>query len=170
MKGRGRGGDAFVFPHSTLVAALLAYLLFTFTCILVPADLSAQESIQPPTPKQVELREREEALKREEERIAALKKDVEEKIREYAALLAKIEEALKKVGQVKDEQITNVVKAYEAMPPEDAADRISALDDGTALLILVKMKSKKAGAVLALIEPKKAAILTKSMAGLKIRY
>jgi|GEM_PF-933351 len=119
--------------------------------------------------KRLELKERENILKQDEQRLKALKKEVDDKILAYTTLLARVELALKRVEQVKGDKIENVVKAYEVMPPEDAAARIVALDNDTALLIMTRMKSKKAGAVMALIAPGKAALLTKSMTTLEIK-
>jgi len=151
---------------SVCLSSVLCVLLSVF-CLA--SEVSAQDdSIKLVETKRLELKEKEETLKREEERVNALRKDVEEKIGNYSQLLARIERALKKIDQVKDEKILNVVKAYESMPAEDAAARISALDDDTALLILLKMKAKKAGAVMALIEPRKAAYLTRSMTSLLV--
>ncbi len=119
--------------------------------------------------KRLELKEREDALKREEERLKALRTDVEEKIAAYTGLLARVEAVLKRVEQVKGEKIENVVKAYEVMAAEDAAVRLSALDDETALQIMTRMKSKKAGAIIAAMPPHKAASLTRSMTNLTMK-
>jgi flagellar motility protein MotE (MotC chaperone) len=54
----------------------------------------------------------------------------------------------------------HVAKAYEAMPPEDAATRLSGLDNETAVQILLKMESKKAGLVIGMMDSK-ATLLTK---------
>lgn len=117
--------------------------------------------------KQAELKQREEQVKRDEERIAILKKDVEERIAHYHKLLARLEEVLRQVEQEKDAKIESLVKAYEAMPAEDAAARITALDRETALLILSRMKSKKAGAVMAAMPAARAAQLTRGLAALE---
>ena len=61
----------------------------------------------------------------------------------------------------------HVAKAYEAMQPEDAASRLSGLDNKTAVQILLKMSSKKAGLVIGMMNPAKATILTKHLAKLK---
>ncbi len=113
--------------------------------------------------KSIELKEKEESLKRNEERLNALRKDVDEKIATYTKLLAQIELILKKVEVIKDEKIDSVVKDYEVMTAEDAAVRLSALDDTTELQIITRMKSKKAGAIIAAMAPNKAASLTRSM-------
>lgn len=113
-----------------------------------------------------DLRERETAVRKEEERLNALKKDVDNKIGEYKALLDKIEKQLSKLEQVNDEKLSHAVRAYEAMPPEDAAARLSVIDETTAVSIIMQMKAKKAGAVISFMEPKKAASITKSMTGI----
>ncbi len=113
--------------------------------------------------KSLELKEKEESLKRNEARLNALQKDVDEKIATYTKLLAQIELILKKVEVIKDEKIESVVKDYEVMTAEDAAARLSALDDTTELQIMTRMKSKKAGAIIAAMAPNKAASLTRSM-------
>jgi flagellar motility protein MotE (MotC chaperone) len=119
--------------------------------------------------KRLELKEKEEGLKREEERLTALRKDVDEKIAAYSRLLSQVEATLKRIELVKGEKIENVVKAYEVMAAEDAAVRLSALDDETALQIMTRMKSKKAGAIIAAMTPHKAASLTRSMTTLTMK-
>lgn len=116
--------------------------------------------------KQAELNNREDAVKREEERMAALLREVEERIEKYTKLLAQIEKALNKLEQVKNERLDSIVKSYESMPPEDAAARITSLDHETAVSIMQRMKSRKAGAVMAAMQPAKAAELTKALASL----
>jgi flagellar motility protein MotE (MotC chaperone) len=113
--------------------------------------------------KRAELSDREEALKKEEQRLNALKMDVDEKIDRYTKLLAQVETVLKRIEQARQERVESVVKAYESMPPEEAASRIAALDDETALLLLQGMKSKKAGLIMAAMEPRKAANLTRRL-------
>jgi flagellar motility protein MotE (MotC chaperone) len=150
-------------------AWLLCLCLTTAICFLAPAVFAADDMLRIIEEKRVELKEKEEFLKREEQQLLVLKKEVDGKIEAYTRLLAQVEAALKRVEQIKGEKIENVVKAYEVMPAEDAAPRLAALDEETALLIMTRMKSKKAGAVIALMEPRKAATLTKSMTALSVK-
>ncbi len=150
---------------------LLFFLCVLASCFLLLASaVSAQEDpLKVIEEKRLELKEREEALKRDELRLTALKKDVDEKIQAYTDLLARVEAALKRVEQVKGDKLESVVKAYEAMPAEDAATRLAALDNDTALLIMTRMKSKKVGAAIALMDPQKAAVLTKHLTAVTIK-
>jgi len=144
-----------------LTFALLAACCFLFTTVRAYAQ---EEMIALIEKKQKEIKEKEEALKKEEERLNAIRRDLDERIGRYTLLLNQIEEALKKIEQIRDERLDHVVKAYEAMSPEDAAARLSALDESMAVKIMLRMKGKKAGAVIGLMEPKKAASITEKMA------
>lgn len=154
-------------PSAGMLVPVLCCLLSAVLIALDARSAGAQEdTVKFVETKRVELKEKEEALKREEERLAALKKEVDEKIAVYSKLLTKIEAALTRVNAVKSEKVDNVVKAYEIMSAGDAAARLAALDNDTALQIISRMKSKKAGAIMAAMPPNKAAELTKSMAAL----
>jgi flagellar motility protein MotE (MotC chaperone) len=141
-------------------AACLAFAFIWFPPAFASAGNDLVRSVES---KQEELKEREKSVKRDEARLAALRKDVDEKIEAYTKLLARLETVLKRYEVVKDDKLENVVKAYEAMPPEDAAARLSVLDDETALLIVTRMKGKKAGAIMAVMAPSKAAKLTRNL-------
>jgi flagellar motility protein MotE (MotC chaperone) len=81
-----------------------------------------------------------------------------------------MEEVLKSMDSAKGEQYEHLIKAYEAMPNEDAAARLSALDEQTAIKILVRIKSKKAGAIMAAMDTKKAASLTEGMMSMAKKF
>jgi flagellar motility protein MotE (MotC chaperone) len=149
------------------VGRKLLVLSFTAVLCLLTTVISAQDDpVKALEAKRTELKEKEEALKRDEVRLNALKKEVEARIETYSRLVAQMETVLKRVEQVKGDAIENVVKAYETMTPEEAAVRISALDNDTALRIMTRMKSKKAGAIIAVMEPRKAATLTQRLASI----
>ncbi len=143
---------------------LLFIALFTFAS-LSPGHLAAADDdllllIQK---KQRELKEREDALARQEERLKALRQDLDERMAKYEKLLEQIETALTKLETRQEEKIDSVVKAYEVMPAEEAADRLAALPEGTAIKILRRMKPKKAGTIMASMDAKKVASLTERM-------
>ncbi len=119
--------------------------------------------------KSIDLKLREDSLKKEEERLNILRKDVEAKIEKYSALLTRVDAALKKAEQIQDERLISMAKLYEAMPPESAAAQLSAMDVDTAAQIMLRMKSKKAGPVIALLKADKAVTLAKKMANLQIK-
>jgi flagellar motility protein MotE (MotC chaperone) len=113
--------------------------------------------------KRQELTEKERRLKSEEERIKNIEKEVEGKIQKLNQLLIQIEGALKKLAEVRSEKLDHLVKTFEAMPPEEAAIRLSALDKPLAVQIIFRMTSKKAGPIMALMEPQKVAEITEAV-------
>lgn len=141
---------------------LLAVVLLALPCTGQPAlageiDGTTAEKLERGYRK---LAERERAIAAEQIKLDALRGDVNNKIEEYEKLLTRVEQALNKLSVASDDNLTHVVKTYEAMNPDAAAARLSRLDEPTAVKILMRMKSKKAGAVLAEISTKKAASLT----------
>jgi flagellar motility protein MotE (MotC chaperone) len=134
------------------------------------AEVKTSGEIRTPDMKRSQLAEKEEALKKEEERIKILRKELDEKIDRYTKLLARMEEVLKSMDTAKGEQYEHLVKTYEAMPNEEAAARLSALDEQTAVKIIVRMKSKKAGAVMAAMAPNKVAVLTEGMISITKKF
>jgi flagellar motility protein MotE (MotC chaperone) len=149
-----------------LFLCFLTFVLCLFASV-VPAQEDILKLIET---KQIELMERERALTRDEQRMNIIRKQVDEKIEAYSKLLLRVDAAVKILEQAKGEKMDSVVKAYEVMSPEDAAVRLSSLDDNTILQIMTRMKSKKAGAIMGLMEPKKAAALTKNMTALPIKH
>lgn len=140
---------------------LLACLL-AFAAGAVPAKAQDMQTASQ-RKKQADLSEREKAVRAEEERLLSLRKDLDERIAKYEALLSRFEEAVKKSGDEETGRLDHLVKAFDAMPPDEAAARLSALDDSTAVRIVARMKSRKAGQILAAMPPAKAAVLAKRM-------
>lgn len=141
-------------------------------CILILLFIASHAVAQEETPaadkQKLELAKKEELIRIETERLKALKKEVEDDIAKYTALLQQIEKSLQQVEEIGGKRLRHVAKAYEAMPPEDAATRLSGLDNETAVQILLKMESKKAGLVIGMMDSRKATVLTKEIAKLKL--
>jgi flagellar motility protein MotE (MotC chaperone) len=110
-----------------------------------------------------ELKAKEEALKKEEERLNILKKEVDEKIEKYSKLLTQLEHTLKRIEKSQDDKLDQVVRAFESMPAEDAASGLAAMSEPMAVKILVRMKPKKAGIIMSNMEKNKVASLTEAM-------
>ncbi len=138
-------------------------LLLTLCCLFFTPAYAQDEFVKFIKEKRVELMEKEKTLKKEEERLEAIKRDVDQRTERYGKLLSQIESILERIEDAKDKKIKHVVKTYEAMPAEEAAERLSALDEPTAVEIILKMNSKKAGAIMALMNTKKVVSITKEM-------
>ena len=149
--------------------AWLFVICLSFTvCLLASAAPAQDDMLRLIETKRLEQKDREEALKHEEQRLNIIRTQVDERIEAYSKLLVKVEAAVKILEQARGEKIDGVVKAYEVMSPEDAAAKLSTLDNNTIYQIMTRMKSKKAGAIIALMNPQKAAALTRKMAAIPV--
>lgn len=126
-------------------------------------DLKIQEMMKVLEEKEKDLIRREEALKKEEERLNVLKSSLDLSLKEYAAMRDKLQKELAansgRNGQ-SQQWIGYVAKIYESMAPEEAAQRIGKMDDDMAVALLSKIKSKQAGKILSAIPAETAATLT----------
>jgi flagellar motility protein MotE (MotC chaperone) len=99
----------------------------------------------------------------EEERLNILRADIQKEIQRYERLKKEIEEAQKAMEEKRQEELIKVAKIYEAMPPEEAAKRLEKLDEDIAVIILIALKPKTAGRILAQMESDRAASLSKKI-------
>lgn len=102
--------------------------------------------------RQKQLDNREQALKEDERKIEVLKKEVVEKIEALRALEEKMSPALDAKKAEKDKKYRALAKMYEATPNEKAAIIFEKMDRKMAAEIMLRMNSKKAGAVWAEID------------------
>lgn len=93
-----------------------------------------------------------------------LRKEIEERIAKYEALLARAEGAAKRAEADEQGRIERLVMIFDAMSPEEAAARIASLDEATAARIVGRMKPRKAAPVLAAMPPAKAAAVARRIA------
>ncbi|MDH4027491.1 MAG: hypothetical protein OEU95_01505 [Nitrospirota bacterium] len=115
----------------------------------------------------LELKQKEEQVKTEIERLETIRREVAVDIDKYTKLLDQINKSLEQAEVTGTKRLKHVAKAYESMQPEDAASRLSGLDTGTAVQILLMMNSKKAGLVIGMMDSYKAMVLTKEIAQMK---
>lgn len=99
----------------------------------------------------------------EEERLNILRSDIEREIEAYKKLKKEAEESVKVIDDKSREKLLKLSKMYEAMSAEEAARKIEKLDDETAVMLLVTLKPKTAGKILAQIESERAASLSKKI-------
>lgn len=110
---------------------------------------------------------REDAVKKEEERLHMLKNAIELSLKQYSAMRDKLQkEFTGSDGNNEAQQgIGHIAKIYEAMSPEEAARRIEKMDSAMAVELLSRIKSKQAGKIMGTISAEKAAVLSEKIAG-----
>jgi flagellar motility protein MotE (MotC chaperone) len=174
-------------PAAALPAPSLPKLGAGFERAPLPPNVSTTEA---DTRK---LREREQALARKEANLATReealtsletelrrqmaaadqsKSDNEALLKRNEAILAEMkalrEQQQKEEEALKDARIQHLVIAYGGMKPEQAGNLINSLDDDVAVSILSAMAGRKAGLILAYVNPDKAARLTKAISERRI--
>jgi flagellar motility protein MotE (MotC chaperone) len=155
---------------SPIIVVIFILSLYITGFIFNSAAYAQNDLLKAVEKKQMELKERETQIRQEEKRIEALKKDVDERIEKYSKILAQIENLLKKIEQAKEHNFEHLVKTYETMPPEEAAARLMVLDEELAVKIILKMKYKKAAAIMASMDTKKAANITQSISAIEKKF
>jgi flagellar motility protein MotE (MotC chaperone) len=141
-----------------------------------PPQLPTQPaSVSPETLRLLEMIERKNReLKKREGEILLKEKNLEALEKKVLSDLQKIEEALARseemVGIRKDlieKNVNALVKAYSNMKPVQAAALLEDMDEGTAIIIVSRMKSRVAGKVLGAMNTKVAANISEKIAGQK---
>lgn len=163
---------------STVLKHVVFLLLFLFYCLLPsgyvatakagaakPASenesfeyLKLNEDIEQKR-KNLQKIEREIAVK--EQRLVDLRAEVDNLLARAETFSKEVSERCSKIHMDRKEQLKKMVKVYASMPAEDAAARISYLDDDTVMLIFGHMKSKKVADILSFVESKRAARISK---------
>ena len=135
------------------------------------ADIEAKEKQRETEKKeaeQIEAKQREAEQREAEQREAAQKeREAEQREAEQREAVQKEREAEQREAEKKEVSgnIDLLVKLFEAMPAEEAAVRMEAIDEEIAAVILSRMRGRKAGGVLAAMSPKKSAVIVHRIAG-----
>lgn len=115
-----------------------------------------------------DLVKREDAFKKEEDRLNALKNAIELSIKQYSSLRERLQKDFASNGNNKSQEgMGSIVKIYEAMTPSEAARRIEKLDNGMAVELILRIKSKHAGKIMESMSTEKAVLLTEKIASTK---
>ena len=104
--------------------------------------------------RQQDLDRREAAVRRDEDRLKILRQDIEGMLKKQS----------KSGGAPTASPMAHLSQAFESMPAEEAAQRIEKMNEASALDLLVRLKSKTVGQILASVNPAKAAKLSEKLA------
>jgi len=140
-------------------AIVFAVLILVFG--IAAGTLIGQQTSKPATSVEEDrLKILQEDLAKKTEELKKLKTEIEAKIKQQEELKAQLEKS-------QQENYQKLAKIYESMPPEEAASRIEKLDEDTAVTLLLAIKPRQAGKILANITPEKAAALSKRIVSIK---
>lgn len=110
----------------------------------------------------------EQDIETEKKYVESLKQQVSEHLTKLEAARNQIAEFMAAKDQREEAKLKKLAKFYESMDAEQAAPLMRDVPDDMAIKILDRMDTKKAGSILALIPPARAAKLTQGFARLKI--
>lgn len=113
--------------------------------------------------KKVELDERENLLRAEEQRLLSLRREIVEKMTILKAQEDRLAAELDKVREDNIKRFKEMAKVYESTPPAKAGPMMEKLDTKTAAGITMNMKKDKAGALWAYLSPQKAVEITREI-------
>jgi flagellar motility protein MotE (MotC chaperone) len=103
---------------------------------------------------------------RQAEALAAMQKELDDRIAKLEAKRAEYEEWVKRRQEMLDKADAAVVAIYSQMRPDAAANQIAVMDAEAAAAILAKLTPRTASAILNEMDAATAAALTDVMAGL----
>ena len=113
------------------------------------------------------LREKEDALKKEGERLSAIKREIDVSTEILMKTEKKIAVLIDTMKTEEDEKLRKLAKVFEATPAEQAGPLVSKLDIEIAAKLILKMNSRKAGKTWGFVEPDRAVEISKELIRIK---
>lgn len=129
-----------------------------------PKPAPAKAPAQPESVLTVQqLRERAEALDRQEQALKAMEADLNARLAKLQELEGALKGMLTEAKSIKDEKMRHLIDVYTNMKSKQAASVLETLDEHIAVKILAGMKGRQAGEILTFVTPKKAAKLSEDL-------
>ncbi len=129
---------------------------------LVNEDISYLKRLQE---RSDQLDQREEDIKRLEAELHKQEIELQDKLEKIGEMRREISSILENKIKQDTEKVDKLVDVYSGMKPENAARIIEKLDDDLSIEIIRKMKKKDASAVLNVLSPDKARLITEKFVG-----
>jgi flagellar motility protein MotE (MotC chaperone) len=116
------------------------------------------------------LQRKEEQLKRREESLRTLEKEVDAKLERVQRIQADIKQMIEEAKSIRDRKFKHLIDVYSSMKAQNAAQALSKLDEDTAVKILAGMRGRSAGEILNNVAPEKAARLSEALTEMQIPF
>ncbi|GEM_PF-4870679 len=121
----------------------------------------SQELVDLLNARAAEMDAREEKIRKREQELKLLQEEILEKIKLLKKMQRQLEGPIKKRAAEEEAKLQHLAGVYSSMDPGRAAALLNKLDDETVTKLFSIMKSKKVAAILANMEPEKAARISK---------
>lgn len=102
-------------------------------------------------------------IKKQKAEIASRASDLDQRENELKQLERSVDKKITRIEQVESTRTGNLARLYDGMDAKAVANLMANLDDETVLAILPRMNTKNASAVLSLMPPRRAAVLSKAL-------
>ncbi len=107
------------------------------------------------------LKQQELRLEEKDRNLKAYGVEIKDRMQELVRIREEILMMYQKIGENQDKKEMKLVKIYESMEPESAAQRIELMSDELGSQLLIQMKPRSSGQILGIMTSKKASRLTK---------
>ena len=114
------------------------------------------------------LKEELERIEREKRALAAMRAEIKTEIEKMESSRRQLEILFAKMDERKEKRIGKLVKVYQGMEPTEVVPLFANLDEKIMLAVLFRMKEKKQAAILALMNPEKAADISQKLLTAKV--
>ncbi len=104
-------------------------------------------------------------LDEKERRLQIFSREIEENINVLKKLRAQLQKIHQEIKTHENQQEKRLVKIYDAMEPDNAAQRLEAMDDTLGSWLLLRINVRKAGQILGALSPAKASRITAKLRG-----
>lgn len=104
-------------------------------------------------------------LEERERRLQIYSVELSENTRNLNTLRIEINKIHQQIQRYENEKEQRLVKIYDAMEPENAAQRLEAMDDALGSWLLLRINVRKAGQILGALSPQKASRITMRLRG-----
>ncbi|MEZ5359891.1 MAG: hypothetical protein R3F48_13820 [Candidatus Zixiibacteriota bacterium] len=102
-------------------------------------------------------------LESEKAKLAAQRKEIEDKMKELDKQEYRLKQLIAKKNQMQSARVASLAKLYDGMKPDQVAPLIVKLDEEQAVDVLLKMKPGNAAKILGSISPDRAARISSRM-------
>jgi flagellar motility protein MotE (MotC chaperone) len=104
-------------------------------------------------------------LEEEERRLQIFSRELLENINDIKKLRLEVQNIHEQIQANENEREKRLVKIYDAMEPDNAAQRLEAMDDSLGSWLLLRINVRKAGQILGAMSPDKASRITAQLRG-----
>lgn len=128
-------------------------------------DLRMGALIQKIRNEETRLEQKASRLEEKDRRLQIYSQELIEKTNNLEMLRAELQKTHQEREQYEDEKQQRLVKIYDAMEPENAAQRLEAMDDALGSWLMLRINVRKAGQILGALSPQKASRITTRLRG-----